>query len=833
LTSTSAKIAVKATLTDILRRAKSKFAQSVFSSPIQTRSTAMTEEPRGSTATADYLICRSTEADDYSIWRVDLHCEQLLHRVTGGAETKLDRKHQLISIGNYILEWGPIILQDYTPNGVFPYRLLEFDPNDPDPLGTKTAKVVTKGTWPKLKFWKSRPDFGNPDGAAKAYNSGEKLMLLPLGTFILNIIPTTGRGTFRLFSFDPGSIDPLYEFPTWTYGSFLKIQFGHELIPLGDYVLDRVPATGEYSLWSFDPMKSSPLLPPPVQKGRWKDIDATHRLIPIGEHVLDWDMGKARYRLWCFDPKSDDPLGDIVGDGPMPEAFGMTTTLTGHQALRPIDDARKNHPGTIDFMRTKIKHIVYYMLENRSFDHVCGWLYEKSQADINFVGSAGPFEGANSKLFNIDPEAPGDSNKVYLQTYDKPRNPRCDPYHDMTDTLRQLFFENPDGYADGEDPDMGGFVRNNGVHDVMMTFKPEQLPVLTGLAEAFAVSDKWFCSMPGATDANRAFALTGSALGQLNNFMNNPQYTDWPDSPLRGSIWKLLWANGKRKWKIYNSIPWQSLPLTYQLFLKGQIPTVDAPNQVGNYVADFDQFMKDARDGQLPDFSFLEPVWIMSAKPATSYHPAGGENTAHGEQALNEIYEALKASPAWDETLLIITFDEHGGFYDHVPPPCAENPWPQDVVDGFRYDRMGVRVPTILVSPLIKKHTVFRSKKKVAYDSTSILATLLHWYGIPKARWALGARTHHAPTFEDVFELAWPRTDKPKFTPLNQPLATEWESQTPSEQHQVMLPRLVHAMLDHKRSARESCDLANEILSRARDVKTLHLLMDDLVKRRS
>jgi len=414
----------------------------------------MTEDTQGSTATADYLISRSTDADDYSIWRIDLRCEQLLHRVTSGAETKLDRKHQLISIGNYILEWGPITLQDYTPDGVFPYRLLEFDPKDPNPLGAKSAKVVTKGTWPKSKFWKSRPDFGNPDGAAKAYNSGEKLMLLPLGTFILNIIPTPGRGTFRLFSFDPGSIDPLYEFPTWTYGSFLKIQLGHELIALGNYVLDRVPATGEYSLWGFDPMKSSPLAPPPLQKGHWNDIDATHRLIPIGEHVLDWDMGKAKYRLRFFDPKSNDPLGDIVMDGAMPEAFGMTTTLTGHQALRPIDDVSKNHPGTIDFMRTKIKYIVYYMLENRSFDHVCGWLYERSEADINFVGSAEPFEGANSVLFNIDPEAPDDSNKIYLQKYDKPRNPRCDPYHDMTDTLRQLFFENPNGYADGNDPDM-------------------------------------------------------------------------------------------------------------------------------------------------------------------------------------------------------------------------------------------------------------------------------------------------------------------------------------------------------------------------------------------
>jgi hypothetical protein len=121
-------------------------------------------------------------------------------------------------------------------------------------------------------------------------------------------------------------------------------------------------------------------------------------------------------------------------------------------------------------------------------------------------------------------------------------------------------------------------------------FKAEQQPVLNGLAKNFAISDKWFCSMPGATDANRAFALTGSALGQLNNFMNGPQYTDWGDAPLRGSIWKVLWANGFSKWKIYNSIGWIGFPLTYQLFLKGQIPTVDAKDQVENHIADFDRF---------------------------------------------------------------------------------------------------------------------------------------------------------------------------------------------------------------------------------------------------
>ena len=127
----------------------------------------------------------------------------------------------------------------------------------------------------------------------------------------------------------------------------------------------------------------------------------------------------------------------------------------------------------------------------------------------------------------------------------------------------------------------------------------------------------------------------------------------------------------------------------------------------------------------------------------------------------------MKSGPAWNETLFVITFDEHGGIFDHAPPPYAENPWPNDVLDGFRFDMMGVRVPTILVSPLIKRQTVFRSPTAVAYDSTSILATLLNWYGVPKARWGLGERARHAPTFEGVFQLSEPRADKPLFEPPN------------------------------------------------------------------
>ena len=245
------------------------------------------------------------------------------------AGASFDHRHQLIPIGNYILEWGPLVLQDYV-GGIFPYRLFRFDPNIDDPLGVNavaldeepTERVMAKGTWPKKKFWGNRPDFGNPDGPSKAYDKGEKLILLPLGTFVLWIIPTTGRGTFKLFYFDPGSTDPLYQFPTWISGALETIQFGHELIPMGNYVLDWRPATREYWLWSFDPMNEVTVLArPAIQGGTWNDIDNDHQLIPIGEHVLDWDMKSRTYRLWLFNPKSSNPLTGPVRSGRMPEEF--------------------------------------------------------------------------------------------------------------------------------------------------------------------------------------------------------------------------------------------------------------------------------------------------------------------------------------------------------------------------------------------------------------------------------------------------------------------------------------------------------------------------------
>jgi len=142
---------------------------------------------------------------------------------------------------------------------------------------------------------------------------------------------------------------------------------------------------------------------------------------------------------------------------------------------------------------------------------------------------------------------------------------------------------------------------------------------------------------------------------------------------------------------------------------------------------------------------------------------------------------------------------------------------------------MGVRVPAILVSPWIEEQTVFRSSTGVKYDSTSILATLLHWYGIPKARWGLGERTHHAPTFEGVFQRRVPR-DPPALRP--RPASEQGSNQSSplTSLHHQVVPRLVHALVGHSLPANETRKISDQILSQATDLGTLNMMINGLTK---
>jgi phospholipase C len=362
---------------------------------------------------------------------------------------------------------------------------------------------------------------------------------------------------------------------------------------------------------------------------------------------------------------------------------------------------------------------------------------------------------------------------------------------------------------------------------IMGSYTPDQLPVLNQLAAHYAVCDGWFASVPSQTNPNRAFVLTGTSHGLVNNgeLEDNPIARSleevlgmrigddrFPEPTIfnalasAGKDWAVFWQTSYLPQKIttfmaaaaaFGGIPGVSAILDalkpYAAYLasltSGQLdssythrlfPAIHSIPGADSNFASLDVFHRRARTGSLPAFSYIEPFWTISQKGTdegnpikravtamgNDYHPPS--NKLVGEEFLASVYASLTANKdAWNRTLLLITFDEHVGSFDHVPPPAAVPPGevaglpPITSATGFGFDRYGVRVPTILVSPLIEQGTVFRSgNDTVPYDHTSLISTVLGWAGASPAEVnAFGARTAAAPTFDNVVTRVVPRDD--------------------------------------------------------------------------
>ncbi|HXP53604.1 MAG TPA: alkaline phosphatase family protein, partial [Streptosporangiaceae bacterium] len=190
---------------------------------------------------------------------------------------------------------------------------------------------------------------------------------------------------------------------------------------------------------------------------------------------------------------------------------------------------------------------------------------------------------------------------------------------------------------------------------------------------------------------------------------------------------------------------YDATPLTKETF-------TDISGAAASHFGLFTDFQAAAAAGTLPPFTFLEPSW---ASTGNSQHP--NYDVALGEQLIHDVYEALRAGPGWPQTLFVLTYDEHGGCYDHVAPPWGATP-PDSTAGEFSFDftRFGVRVPTVLISPLIAPGTVYRAPAGgTPLDHTSILKTVEQRWGLP----ALTARDAAAPAFGDVLTLTTARTD--------------------------------------------------------------------------
>ena len=290
-------------------------------------------------------------------------------------------------------------------------------------------------------------------------------------------------------------------------------------------------------------------------------------------------------------------------------------------------------------------------------------------------------------------------------------------------------FANTLSGADANRPVVPGTVAT----DIMGIFTPELLPVLSGLARGYAVCDQWFASVPTETFPNRAFASAATSQGHMDD--STSKYTSQ-------SIFGLLSAH-QLNWSIYG---YDNDPLTRLNF-------PDTTDAAESHFGRFEDFQAAAAAGSLGCYTFLEPSWGSSGN---SQHP--NYDVALGEQLVHDVYYALRNGPAWDQTLLIINYDEHGGCYDHVAPPTGAVP-PDDSAGefGFDFTRFGVRVPAVLVSPFIAEGTVFRPSGTVPLDHTSVLKTVETRWGLPP----LTARDAAAPGLGEVLTLGQARTDDP------------------------------------------------------------------------
>lgn len=395
---------------------------------------------------------------------------------------------------------------------------------------------------------------------------------------------------------------------------------------------------------------------------------------------------------------------------------------------------------------SKINHFVVVMLENRSFDHMLGFLYPGKKTP-----DGQPFEGLTGNETN--PDGKGNNVKVFQIQSTDPHPyfmPGANPGEGYNNTNAELFSDQlapvPIVPATNQ-----GFVTNfagilptrattpNAVipgttaSAIMGVYTPQLLPILSNLAKGYAVCDMWFSSAPTETFPNRAFVAMATSQGRVSD--TQPPFT----AP---SIYTALGKAGST-WSVYGE---NALPLS-----RTSIADItDAPT---THFGEFKDFQAAVKNGTLANYVFLEPIW---GSAGNSQHP--NYDVSLGEQFLHDIYYTLFGSSLWNSTLLIITYDEHGGLYDHVPPP--ENAVPPDNSageKGFDFKRFGVRVPTVLVSPLIKAGTVYRAKGATPLDHTSILKTAELQFNVKP----LTARDAAAPDFSSVLTLATPRTDDP------------------------------------------------------------------------
>ena len=399
----------------------------------------------------------------------------------------------------------------------------------------------------------------------------------------------------------------------------------------------------------------------------------------------------------------------------------------------------------------RITHFIVLMLENRSFDHLFGFFPPPAGQQVENILALGspPFnlldpsksESATNPRFVVsrpaqfavdDKDGPSHSfNSVNVQLTNDKSGPSA-----AVPIQNNGFARN---YADNLKPRLR-VVDQEHVEQVMQCFAPDQLPALNQLAREFCLCDHWHCEVPGPTMPNRMFVHAATSEGYVHNDFKRPFTSK--------TVYELFEEKGLT-WAAYFS----DLVDLFQFEKLERTP---------DHFRRFDNWADDVAAGKLPNYTFLFPRFMNghstdgSTLFANSQHAP--EDVRFGDHLIADVYDALAANPnLFQQSALVITYDEHGGFYDHVHPGPAPNPDGQNSpnpddratfrLPSFAFDRIGLRVPTVIVSPWIAKGSV----EHRMLQHTSIIKTVSEIFAL---QGPLNRRDQSAQSFADLFESA-------------------------------------------------------------------------------
>jgi phospholipase C len=405
----------------------------------------------------------------------------------------------------------------------------------------------------------------------------------------------------------------------------------------------------------------------------------------------------------------------------------------------------------------QIQYVFVLMLENRAFDHMLGFS-GITGADAA-SGEATSINGLDSPGSSLSNTFNGESFSV---TQPADYAMLVDPCHEFPCVTVQLCGAGAVYPPGGAYPPIlnSGFVASyassggeSNPAEIMKCYSPSQLPVLSALAQQFVVCDNWHASMPGPTWPNRCFIHAASS-GGLDHSPSTSEILEWD------SVDGLSFANGT----IFDRM--NSGGVNWRLYAGDEFPMVGALKGI-NLLTDihhYGDFASDVAQSDYPAlYTFIEPSYGQfwsDYKCGTSQHPL--DDVTRGETLIKATYEAVRNSPLWESSLIVITWDEHGGFYDHVPPPPAVAPG--DTAPGSKYNQYGFtfqqygpRVPAVVISPLISSNLIDHR----VYDHASVPATLEAIFGlIPMTQ-----RDASANGLGVLISLSDPRDDTPTELP--------------------------------------------------------------------